>query len=126
MTPGITRLATSGYHGATPTRHHMTGIDRTIRRLPSTPPLRPPDPPHGPSHSETWHLWEELDLWSCTYCDAPFGEMVVGEVDHIVPVTHGGPHELHNLTPACRECNRRKSDRPVRVWLTELAGQMST
>ena len=33
-------------------------------------------------------------------------------VDHIVPFARGGSDSLVNLAPACRYCNRRKSDGP--------------
>ncbi|WP_403490331.1 HNH endonuclease [Streptomyces caniferus] len=63
-------------------------------------------------------LWEELDLFACTYCDAGFGQMVVCEVDHVVPLASGGMDELWNLAPACAECNRAKGATNVRVWLS--------
>ena len=31
------------------------------------------------------------------------------DVDHVKPLSKGGPHMLANLRPACRECNNRKS-----------------
>ncbi len=33
-------------------------------------------------------------------------------VDHIVPLTKGGPHTLENCAAAHRDCNRTKSDKP--------------
>ncbi|MEU7243366.1 HNH endonuclease [Streptomyces sparsogenes] len=101
----------------------FTVTARNVSRFQPYAPLRSPDPPHGPSHSEVLRAWEELDWWSCAYCDAPFGPKVVCEVDHVVPLAEGGPHELWNLAPSCTECNRGKSDSPVEVWLTCLAGR---
>ncbi|MGI5404177.1 HNH endonuclease [Streptomyces sp. CA-135486] len=89
-----------------------------------TPPLRAPAPPQGPSHGDVLRRWEELEWWNCTYCDASFTEMVVAEVDHIVPLARGGVHEWFNLTPSCRECNRLKSDRDMSDWLGVSAGQL--
>lgn len=123
MTPGVRRLATAGNHTAA-SRVPLTGFDRSVVRLSPMPPLRPRERPHGPSPMEVWRAFEDEDLWSCTYCDAPLGGMVVGEADHVVPLSAGGAHDLHNLVPACRRCNLGKSARSAQVWLTELAGQM--
>jgi 5-methylcytosine-specific restriction endonuclease McrA len=32
-------------------------------------------------------------------------------VDHVKPISKGGPHALANLRPACKSCNSRKKDR---------------
>ncbi|GAA0641598.1 hypothetical protein GCM10009548_02290 [Streptomyces malaysiensis subsp. malaysiensis] len=70
--------------------------------------------------------WEELDVWSCAYCDAAFGPKVVCQADHVVPLAEGGVHELWNLVPACETCNLGKSDRPAEAWLAFLAGEALT
>lgn len=60
------------------------------------------------------------DGWRCQLCkrktpvnkrgtyddDAP-------ELDHIVPLSKGGPHTYANTQCACRRCNQLKSDRPL-------------
>ncbi|MER5501330.1 HNH endonuclease [Streptomyces sp. NPDC002561] len=79
--------------------------------------MRSPEPPSGPSRRDVLRRWEELEWWSCAYCDAPFGQMVVAEVDHVRPLAKGGIHAWHNLTPACRTCNQSKGDMDVEVWL---------
>ena len=43
------------------------------------------------------------DLWICNYCGAD-----ATEVDHILPVKHGGTNDESNLTAACVRCNRSK------------------
>ncbi|MFG2292012.1 HNH endonuclease [Streptomyces sp. NPDC048603] len=94
------------------------------RPIRTTPPLRPADQAFGPTRREVLTLWEELDLWSCAYCDASAGPMVVLEVDHIHPLAKGGVHEWSNLAPACRECNRAKADASPEEWSTVLAGMV--
>ena len=45
---------------------------------------------------------------TCAYCrktDRPL------EIEHIIPKSRGGSNRLHNLTIACRPCNRRKGDK---------------
>ncbi|WP_395962609.1 HNH endonuclease [Brachybacterium sp. Z12] len=42
--------------------------------------------------------------------DAPC-EALLATVDHILPVSRGGPSSWTNLVSACKECNNRKADR---------------
>ncbi|MEU1200164.1 HNH endonuclease signature motif containing protein [Streptomyces sp. NPDC005813] len=81
--------------------------------------MRPPEPPHGPSRRDVLRRWEAEDCWSCDYCDASFGQMVVAEVDHIRPLAEGGLHEWFNLASACDVCNRSKGAQDVGEWLAE-------
>jgi 5-methylcytosine-specific restriction endonuclease McrA len=48
--------------------------------------------------------------WKCTYCEITLTPGTV-TVDHIVPVSRGGRHELENVTPACKSCNCRKHNK---------------
>ena len=43
---------------------------------------------------------------SCWICTAPGVE-----VDHVKPVSNGGPEMLANLRPICRPCNAQKSNK---------------
>lgn len=100
----------------------VTGIApraaRSVSRpMRTTPLLRPVEPPLSPSRRDVLRRWEDLDVWSCAYCDSAFNQMVVAEVDHIRPLAKGGVHEWSNLAPACATCNRLKSDQDVSVWL---------
>lgn len=47
----------------------------------------------------------------CAYCGGPFEH-----VDHVKPLSKGGPHCLSNLRPACASCNLRKLAKHPRVW----------
>ena len=58
----------------------------------------------------------ERDHWSCAYCGrsvskTPPCEALLATVDHVVPVSRGGPSSWLNLVSACKECNNRKADR---------------
>lgn len=44
----------------------------------------------------------------CAYCTTGVYE----HMDHVVPLSKGGPHSLDNVVPACAPCNRRKH-----VWV---------
>lgn len=44
--------------------------------------------------------------YRCWMCGGPFEH-----VDHVKPLSKGGPHALANLRPACAPCNTSKGDR---------------
>lgn len=48
----------------------------------------------------------------CAYCESKISHVHPGEIDHILPVSMRPDLCVHweNLTLACSECNRRKSD----------------
>ena len=60
------------------------------------------------------------DNYTCTYCGRKTGEM---QIDHIIPVSKGGLNDISNLTTACAHCNRKKSDKPVHIFLKILSNE---
>jgi hypothetical protein len=59
--------------------------------------------------------------YRCEYCHAP--EVIFNfpfEVEHVVPVSHGGAENESNLALACRACNIHKSSHVTGV--DELSG----
>lgn len=52
----------------------------------------------------------------CAYCGGPFEH-----VDHVKPLSRGGPHCLSNLRPSCAECNLRKFVTSPRAWLSRAS-----
>lgn len=56
------------------------------------------------------HQWRKQGK-RCAYCAAP-----VQCVDHVIPLALGGTSLEGNLTPACRDCNQRKSDSLLIEW----------
>ena len=63
--------------------------------------------------------WEEIkrsvfkrDGTTCIYCIDTRGT----EVDHIIPVSKGGTHELNNLIVCCTRCNSSKNDQDMEEW----------
>lgn len=60
------------------------------------------------------------DKWRCKLCGIATPKHKRGtydddapELDHIVPISKGGPHTYLNTQCACRKCNNIKSDRPM-------------
>lgn len=49
---------------------------------------------------------KEQDTSICKYC----GDPCPNHIDHIVPLSRGGPHAYENLQLICRKCNIAKSD----------------
>jgi 5-methylcytosine-specific restriction endonuclease McrA len=48
----------------------------------------------------------------CAYCGAD-GDL---HIEHIVPISKGGPHSIGNIVPACRDCNLSKRDHDAESW----------
>lgn len=63
---------------------------------------------------ETWH-------YHCAYCLFP-QELLPGvlTIDHVVPLSRGGLHDIKNVVPACRSCNASKGAKLVSEWLEFL------
>lgn len=59
----------------------------------------------------------ERDGWRCQLCGRPVMRIVTGynprmaTVDHIVPLSRGGPHTIDNCQTACMMCNATKQDK---------------
>lgn len=60
----------------------------------------------------------------CAYC---FNEMTLAlnkpntaEVEHVVPKSHRRIAGHFNEVAACATCNRRKADKPLRTFLSDL------
>lgn len=48
----------------------------------------------------------------CAYCGAK-GEM---EIEHVIPISKGGPHDSSNIVPACSRCNTSKRASMIEEW----------
>lgn len=48
----------------------------------------------------------------CAYCGGNFDH-----IDHVIPISKGGPHCLANLRPACKKCNQEKHNKSLNEWL---------
>ncbi len=67
-----------------------------------------------PGFAELWAAVLADHNHSCAYC----GQSGVPlEQDHFEPLSRGGKHEIDNLVPACRRCNRSKGAKSYIVWL---------
>ncbi len=59
-----------------------------------------------------------LEKWGrkCAYCSK---EGIPLEIDHVVPKSKGGSNRVSNLTIACRSCNEKKGNKPIKEFLKE-------
>jgi 5-methylcytosine-specific restriction endonuclease McrA len=72
-----------------------------------------------------WCEIKESFGYRCAYCLAPSNRL---EMDHVLSLSNGGEHASHNIVPACRSCNARKSNKGVLSMLPpvpEIGGRKS-
>ncbi len=58
------------------------------------------------------HRYAILRGQSCVYCNSP-SEI---QMDHIIPISKGGPETADNMIAVCKECNLSKGDRDLYYW----------
>ena len=70
------------------------------------------------------------DHWQCSACLIMTPQQLRGttddaapELDHITPISRGGPHIVENLQCLCRKCNHIKGARTMDEFLVEEYGQ---
>ena len=68
----------------------------------------------------------ERDGDACTYCHKTMTFLAAprytynpdqASVDHVIALSRGGEHSYKNTVLCCRDCNTRKKDKPLDVWL---------
>jgi len=59
--------------------------------------------------------WNDFDN-SCAYCGYKPSKASELEVEHVQPISQGGPHTLSNIVPACKTCNTSKSKHDMVKW----------
>ena len=60
---------------------------------------------------------KELLSKPCAYCSASSEQ-----IDHIIPISKGGLHDISNVVGACKPCNLMKSDKDVETFKKQLIG----
>lgn len=87
-----------------PTR--LMGINNRVKSL-------------GHKERITLEEFNSLDTTACYYCKQTNQKL---QVDHTIPLSKGGKHEIANLRMVCDFCNRAKSDRSEADFITWLVG----
>ncbi len=58
----------------------------------------------------------------CWWCKAEISDLLLknhpkkATADHVIPVKHGGTHDIENLVPACFQCNNERRAEDPGVW----------
>lgn len=50
----------------------------------------------------------------CAYCGS--GKQEEMQIEHVIPISSGGPHDIGNIVPACHRCNMSKSNHVMESW----------
>jgi len=67
------------------------------------------------SYEEWLMLQTEYDN-KCAYC----GKITKLTIDHVVPISRGGEHDIGNVLPACKSCNSKKNTKLLSEWIPEM------
>ncbi|GAA4439432.1 HNH endonuclease [Phytohabitans houttuyneae] len=70
---------------------------------------------NAPVNDLTARQWREIKAvyrFRCAYCR----RRLPLTIDHVVPLSKGGPHTASNVVPACQRCNSRKGDRAAPIF----------
>lgn len=66
-----------------------------------------------------WWQWRHrVKRDPCVYCGVKASRRKA-TIEHIIPRRHGGEDEPHNIAGACHDCNTRKSQTSLLLWLLE-------
>ncbi len=64
--------------------------------------------------------WQSEKQVRCYWCNDNFA-LRHCHVDHIILLSKGGVHDIHNLCVSCEDCNRRKHDKSLQIWNEQIA-----
>lgn len=60
---------------------------------------------YPPITPDQWIEKVKLFKSCCAYCKKKTKDL---EMEHVIPLSKGGPHTIENLVPACKSCNCKK------------------
>ncbi len=95
----------AAYHAANPEKSRAAKRRRRARKACAVP--------------QRWVRRADHDDTLCYWC----GSVDVEHVDHVHPISLGGPAVPSNEVPSCAPCNLSKSGKHPLVWLAELMEQ---
>lgn len=59
-----------------------------------------------------------LKVDTCFYCKVDLNTTIV-HIDHFIPLSKGGLHDIHNLVVSCAKCNLSKRDKIPEVYFKQ-------
>jgi 5-methylcytosine-specific restriction endonuclease McrA len=67
-----------------------------------------------------WEMkWRKSRTASCYWCGAVMEGKLL-HLDHIIPLSRGGRHEIGNVCISCPSCNQKKSAKDLAAWNSSL------
>jgi 5-methylcytosine-specific restriction endonuclease McrA len=66
---------------------------------------------------EQWNNVKSEYNYLCVYC----GKHKPLTIDHVVPISKGGLHDVSNIVPACGSCNSRKGNSSLLLFLYRVS-----
>jgi|ERR1700722_2366814 len=69
----------------------------------------------GSSKTRKKKLFAGREVVPCVFCDEVLA-FDKATVEHIIPVSRGGPNALENLTISCGPCNNHRHSLPFDEW----------
>lgn len=67
--------------------------------------------------ADLFAAWDDAAIYDCYLCGLPFGDEDEVHLEHVVPISGGGTHEVANLLPAHDRCNLAKhAADPFEAW----------
>ena len=61
-----------------------------------------------------WEKMKEETQSRCVYCCKKFEHL---EMEHVIPISKGGTHDINNIVPACEKCNASKHNKSLLMFL---------
>jgi 5-methylcytosine-specific restriction endonuclease McrA len=92
------------YHHDHPEVHQVADVKRRAQVQES----------EGTFTTKKWLQMCEETGYRCVYC---FQESLNLTMDHVVPLSKGGVHDVSNIVPACKSCNTRKGTKDLIIFL---------
>lgn len=102
--PDIRNARNAAWRAANPDKTRAIGARRRARKAGGVP--------------QRWRKRDDIPETLCYWCGADLSGG--GHLDHIMPISLGGPATPSNEAMTCAPCNLRKSNKHPLVWIWQL------
>lgn len=79
------------------------------------------------SNYQWMHGYSKWDVFKknkgkCIYCEQEFRDIYDPRftIEHLIPISKGGPDIFSNVFPCCRKCNSNRGSMQLNDWLRRL------
>jgi 5-methylcytosine-specific restriction endonuclease McrA len=87
-------------------------LNKEVQRIQQAPYRK-----RGTTVESTPQYKKRLRCDPCAYCGNYSDTLMT--IDHVIPTARGGENHMDNMTSACRECNARKADTTLLMYLLQ-------